>query len=185
MLFFYFRDEWEYLKQQHLPDVTDHATEQQRTFLELVTSAAKRLLNYMDISPEDALAHRLYDAEVIDLTEEISFIVVCPSAEMSCSVPGQREILLQRGDLLSLPVQVFEMIHLNTYQHNIIQKYSKLSCLLELDAATANHLHREAFSNSEVAVAKERLSKLQDLQGRLNSIWRCVRWLMDVISFSR
>lgn len=139
----------------------------------------------MEISNEEAITHRLYDAEVIDLTEDVSFIVICPSAEMSCSVPGQREILLQRGDLLSLPIQVFEMIHLNTYQSNIIQKYSKLSCLLELDAATANHLHREAFSNSEVAVAKERLTKLQDLQTKLNSIWRGVRWLMDVITFAR
>lgn len=178
-------EEWEYLKQLHLPDVTDNATEQQRTFLELLTSAAKRLFNYMEISNEDAANHRLYDAEVIDLTEDVSFIVVCPSAEMSCSVPGQREILLQRGDLLSLPIQVFEMIHLNTYQSSIIQKYSKLSCLLELDAATANHLHREAFSNSEVAVAKERLTKLQDLQTKLNAIWRSVRWLMDVITFAR
>ncbi|KAJ8957396.1 hypothetical protein NQ318_004876 [Aromia moschata] len=178
-------EEWEYLKQQHLPDVLDNATELQRTFLELVTSAAKRLFNYMDISNEDANIHRLYDTEVIDLTDEVSFIVICPSAEFSCSVPGQREILLQRGDLLSLPVQVFEMIHLNTYQNSIIRKYAKLSCLLELDAATANHLHREAFSNSEVAIAKERLAKLQDLQAKLNVIWKSVRWLMEVICFAR
>ncbi|XP_074035951.1 ankyrin repeat and fibronectin type III domain containing protein wide awake isoform X3 [Leptinotarsa decemlineata] len=178
-------EEWEYLKQQHLPDILDNATELQRTFLELVTSAAKRLFNYMDISNEDANIHRLFDTEVIDLTDEVSFIVVCPSAEFSCSVPGQREILLQRGDLLSLPLQVFEMIHLNTYQNSIIRKYSKLSCLLELDAATASHLHREAFSNSEVAIAKERLTKLQDLQTKLNTIWKSVRWLMEVISFAR
>lgn len=168
-----------------MPDIVDTATEQQRTFLELVTSAAKRLFNYMDIPMENAVTHRLYDTEVIDLTDEVSFIVICPCAEFSCSVPGQREILLQRGDLLSLPIQVFEMIHLNTYQSSIIQKYSKLSCLLELDAATANHLHREAFSNSELAVAKERLSQLQEFQTKLNSIWKCIRWLMDVITFAR
>ncbi|KAK9717686.1 Ras association (RalGDS/AF-6) domain [Popillia japonica] len=178
-------EEWEYLKRQHLPDIVDTATEQQRTFLELVTSAAKRLFNYMDIPMENAITHRLYDTEVIDLTDEVSFIVVCPCAEFSCSVPGQREILLQRGDLLSLPIQVFEMIHMNTYQTSIIQKYSKLSCLLELDAATANHLHREAFSNSELAVAKERLAQLHEFQAKLNSVWKCIRWLMDVISFAR
>ncbi|XP_050299390.1 uncharacterized protein LOC126738206 isoform X2 [Anthonomus grandis grandis] len=178
-------EEWEYLKQQHLPDILDNATELQRNFLELVTSAAKRLFNYMDISNEDANIHRLYDAEVIELTNEVSFIVICPSAEFSCAVPGQREILLQRGDLISLPIQVFEMIHLNTYQSTILQKYSKLSCLLELDAATANHLHREAFSNSELQVAKERLSKLQELQTKLESIWKSVRWLADVITFAR
>nr|CAI5841768.1 unnamed protein product [Callosobruchus analis] len=178
-------EEWAYLKQQHLPDVVDNGTEHQRTFVELVTSAAKRLFNYMDVAGEDANTHRLYDAEIIDLTEDVSFVVVCPSAEMSCSVPGQREILLQRSDLLSLPIQVFEMIHLNTYQSNIVKKYSKLSCLLELDAQTASRLHREAFSNSEVAVAKERLQKLQDLQVKLNAVWKGIRWLMDVITFAR
>lgn len=101
-----FREEWDYLKRQHQHDYNDHATEQQRTFLDLITSAAKRLFNYMDISNEDALTHRIYDAEIIDLTSEVSFIVICPTSEQSCSVPGQREILLQRGDLLSLPVQV-------------------------------------------------------------------------------
>lgn len=60
----------------------------------------------MDITNEDANTHRLYDAEVIELTEDVSFIVICPPAEFSCAVPGQREILLQRGDLISLPIQV-------------------------------------------------------------------------------
>lgn len=139
----------------------------------------------MDITPEDSSAHRLYDIEIIDLTPEVSFIVICPSAELSCSVPGQREILLQRGDLLSLPIQVFEIIHLKTYQAGFIQKFSKLSSLLELDAATANHLHREAFSNTELAQAKERLATLHELQTKLNNTWRCARWLMDVITFAR
>ncbi|CAH1116010.1 unnamed protein product [Phaedon cochleariae] len=178
-------EEWEYLRQQHLPDILDNATELQRTFLELVTSAAKRLFNYMDIGNEDAGNHRLYETEVVDLTDDVSFIVICPPAEFSCSVPGQREMLLQRIDLLSLPLQVFEMIHLSTYQNNIVRKYAKLSCLLELDAATASHLHREAFSNSEVAIAKERLTKLQELQSKLNNIWKSIRWLMDVITFAR
>uniref|UniRef100_A0A1Y1K138 Ankyrin repeat and fibronectin type-III domain-containing protein 1 n=1 Tax=Photinus pyralis TaxID=7054 RepID=A0A1Y1K138_PHOPY len=178
-------EEWRFLKNQYMTNATDHSTEQQRTFLDLVTSAAKRLFNYMDISNEDALTHRICDLEIIDLTDDVSFIVVCPSAELSCSVPGQREILLQRGDLLSLPIQVFEMIHLSTYQSDMIQKYSKLSCLLELDAATASHLHREAFSNSEVVAARERLSKLQSLQMKLNNIWKSIRWLMDVITFAR
>lgn len=89
-----------------MPDILDNATELQRTFLELVTSAAKRLFNYMDVGDDDARTHRLYDTEVIDLTADVSFIVVCPSVELTCSVPGQREILLQRGDLLSLPLQV-------------------------------------------------------------------------------
>jgi ankyrin repeat and fibronectin type-III domain-containing protein 1 len=139
----------------------------------------------MDITLDDAFIHRLYDIEVIELSSEVSFLIICPPAESSCAVPGQREILLQRGDLLSMPIQAFEMIHLRTYQNSIIQKYSRLSCILELDTVVAKHSHREAFSTSEVQAAKERLVKLQELSAALNAIWKGVRWLMDVITFAR
>lgn len=139
----------------------------------------------MDIPLDDAMTHRLYDFEVIELSSDVSFLIVCPPAESSCAVPGQREILLQRGDLLSLSIQAFEMVHLKTYHSGIIQKYSRLSCILELDTVLANHSHREAFSTIEVQAAKERLAKLQDLSQSLNAIWKGVRWLMDVIGFAR
>ncbi|CAG9826785.1 unnamed protein product [Diabrotica balteata] len=179
------REEWGYLKQLNRPEVVNNTTEVQRNFLDLVTSASKRLFNYMDVNSDDIISHRIFESNIIELNDEVSFIVICPSAELSCAVPGQRELLLQRGDLLSLPIKVFEMIHLNTYKPNITKKYAKLSCSLELDIASADHLHREAFSNTEIASAKAKLLKLQELQDKMNNIWNSVRWLMNVITFAR
>ncbi|XP_031618328.1 uncharacterized protein LOC116337694 isoform X3 [Contarinia nasturtii] len=183
-------EEWKFLKRTKLNGGGDTVTDDKPTggqelFIDALTHAAKRLFKYMDIPLEDAMTHRLYEFEVIELSADVSFLIVCPPAESSCAVPGQREILLQRGDLLSLPIQAFEMVHLKTYQSGIIQKYSRLSCILELDTVLANHSHREAFSTIEVQAAKERLAKLQDLTQSLNTIWKGVRWLMDVISFAR
>lgn len=182
-------EEWKFLKRTKLTGNTDvgddKPTSGQELFIDALTHAAKRLFKYMDIPLEDAMTHRLYDFEVIELSADVSFLIVCPPAESSCAVPGQREILLQRGDLLSLSIQAFEMVHLKTYQSGIIQKYSRLSCILELDTVLANQSHREAFSTIEVQAAKERLAKLQDLTQSLNTIWKGVRWLMDVISFAR
>jgi ankyrin repeat and fibronectin type-III domain-containing protein 1 len=184
-------EEWELIKRnKHFISLdfrpkSTGPTEVQQCFLESLNLAAHRLFSSMDITMDDAFQHRLYDIEVIELSAEVSFLIICPPAESSCAVPGQREILLQRGDLLSMPVQAFEMIHLRTYQNSIIQKYSRLSCILELDTVVANHMHREAFSTSEVQAAKERLVKLQELTGALNAIWKGVRWLMDVITFAR
>ncbi|XP_072376301.1 ankyrin repeat and fibronectin type-III domain-containing protein 1 isoform X1 [Diabrotica undecimpunctata] len=178
-------EEWGYLKQLNRPEVVNNTTEVQRNFLDLVTSASKRLFNYMDVNSDDIISHRIFESNIIELNDEVSFIVICPSAELSCAVPGQRELLLQRGDLLSLPIKVFEMIHLNTYKPNITKKYAKLSCSLELDIASADHLHREAFSNTEIASAKAKLLKLQELQDKMNNIWNSVRWLMNVITFAR
>lgn len=181
-------EEWKFLKQSKGSTSTsadEKPTGGQELFIDALTHAAHRLFKYMDIPSEDAMTHRLYDFEVIELSSDVSFLIVCPRAESSCAVPGQREILLQRGDLLSLSIQAFEMVHLKTYQSGIIQKYSRLSCILELDTVLANHSHREAFSTTEVQAAKERLAKLQDLTQSLNAIWKGVRWLMDVIGFAR
>lgn len=183
-------EEWKFLKRRKLNGNSDTVSDDKPTagqelFIDALTHASKRLFKYMDIPLEDAMTHRLYEFEVIELSSDVSFLIICPPAESSCAVPGQREILLQRGDLLSLPIQAFEMVHLKTYQSGIIQKYSRLSCILELDTVLANHSHREAFSTVEVQAAKERLAKLQDLTQSLNTIWKGVRWLMDVISFAR
>ncbi|KOC69350.1 Ankyrin repeat and fibronectin type-III domain-containing protein 1 [Habropoda laboriosa] len=194
-------EEWDYLKRitrihasdtlvkdcEEKENVTNESlgTEQQKLFVDLVAATARRLFNYMEISPEDSLVHRLYDAEVIDLTHDVSFLIAVPPAETACCVPGTREILLQRGDLLSLPIQVFEMVYLNTYQKDVINRYSRLSCILELDTAQAQHNHREAFSSLELSVAKDKLARLLDLQSQVNTVWKGARWLIDVITFAR
>ncbi|KAJ0177387.1 hypothetical protein K1T71_007396 [Dendrolimus kikuchii] len=190
-------EEWEYLKSQsgrtddfqplNPLSITglDKPSESQEMFLDHIASASRKLFKEMEIPIECGIAHRIYDLEVIELNNDVSFIMICPPAEQACSVPGQKEILLQRGDLLSLPIQAFEMIHLQTYHTNILNKYSKLSCVLELDVALAAHSHREAFSCSELQTAKERLTKLEDLQNNLNTVWKAERWLMDLIGFAR
>nr|XP_017035089.1 uncharacterized protein LOC108083703 isoform X2 [Drosophila kikkawai] len=160
-------------------------SEVQRLFLYDLTNAMHKLFANMNIKASDATTHRLYDVEVIEHSPDISFLVVCPSAEASCAVPGQSELLLQRDDLASLSIQAFEMIHLRTYQPAIIQKYARLSCILELDTALATHALREAFSSSELQAAKERLATLQELSSSLTIVWKSVRWLMDVVAYAR
>ncbi|XP_017888104.1 uncharacterized protein LOC108629762 isoform X1 [Ceratina calcarata] len=192
-------EEWDYLKRitrlyaseasvkdsEEKENVTNEGTEQQKLFVDLVAATSRRLFNYMEISHDDSLVHRLYDAEVIDLSHDVSFLIAVPPAETACCVPGTREILLQRGDLLSLPIQVFEMVHLNTYQKEVINRYSRLSCILELDTAQAQYNHREAFSSLELSVAKDKLARLQELQSQVNTVWKGARWLIDVITFAR
>ncbi|XP_074106059.1 ankyrin repeat and fibronectin type III domain containing protein wide awake isoform X3 [Cotesia typhae] len=159
--------------------------DQGKLFVETVAIAVNQLFSYMGIDFQDFETHRLYDAEIIELTEDVSFLIVVPPVENVCLVPGTRDIFLQRGDLLTLPIQIFEMVQLNAYQKNIIDCYSKLSCILELEIVQAQHKHREAFSSTEVSAAKDKLTKLQELQSQMNDIWKGARWLIDVITFSR
>ncbi|XP_053593619.1 uncharacterized protein LOC103569726 isoform X1 [Microplitis demolitor] len=156
-----------------------------KLFVETVAAAVNQLFSYMGISSEDSQTHRLYDVEIIELTDEVSFLIIVPPVENVCLVPGTREILFQRGDLLTLPIQIFEMVQLNAYQKDIMNRYSKLSCILELEIVQAQHKHREAFSSIEVSATKDKLMKLQELQSQMNNIWKGARWLIDVITFAR
>lgn len=77
------------------------------------------------------------------------------------------------------------MIQFNTYQHLLLQKYARLSFLTEFDIITASMKQREAFSNDEMQIAKDKLKHLEETMSELNSTWKSVRWMTDVISFYR
>ncbi|KAL6961659.1 Ankyrin-repeat and fibronectin type III domain-containing 1 [Sarracenia purpurea var. burkii] len=66
------------------------------------------LFTYMEVPEEEAANHRLYEAEVIEVSKDVSLIMVVPPVEAACSMPGQRELLLQRSDLLPLTVQYLQ-----------------------------------------------------------------------------
>ncbi|XP_045485748.1 uncharacterized protein LOC111000143 isoform X2 [Pieris rapae] len=189
-------EEWQYLKSQsgrtddnksvsNMSVSSEQPSECQEMFLQQVSAGAKRLFRDMELPADSTKDHRFYDLEVVELSGDVSFVMLCPPPGRACCVPGQREMLLQRAGLLSLPVQAFEMIHLQTYRPHLLAKFCRLSCLLELDVALAAHSHREAFSCDELNTAKERLTKLEDLQNDLNTVWKTERWLMDLIGFAR
>ncbi|XP_071443530.1 ankyrin repeat and fibronectin type-III domain-containing protein 1 isoform X1 [Hetaerina americana] len=166
-------------------DDDDEGNETQRAFIQLVSATARRLLAYVEVGAEDALSHRLWDAEVVEVSSEVSLLVVVPPAEASCAAPGQKEALLRRPDLLPLPVQAFEVAHLSAYQREFICRYARLSSILEIDTIIAQHSHREAFSSAEVSAAKDRLAQLSTLSTQLNLAWQGARWLMDALTFAR
>ena len=96
---------------------------------------------------DDVYLHcRIYDDEVIELSPEVSLILLLPPPDSVCAVAGQSEALFPRPEFLSVPVQVFEMIHLRTYQRDLIGRYSRLSSLLELDSNLAQLSMREVRS---------------------------------------
>ncbi|CAG7819927.1 unnamed protein product [Allacma fusca] len=160
-------------------------SEAQDLFRTQIITALKRLFAVLEIDYENSKNHRLYNAEVIEVSNSVSLLVVMPSLENVCLVAGQSDKLLQRHDLIPLPIQVFEMIHLSTYQKEFISRYARLSAILEMDTILAQHTQREAFSTVEMASAKSRMNQLQDLQVKLDSAWKVSRWVIDVVTNSR
>lgn len=161
-------------------------TEAQLHFGRQLLLAAKHLFSMLKVSKEEALHHRIHDIEIIELSSDISFILVLPSMENVCSVPGHSDEFSSQHGLVALPVQIFEMsmqvllnfsmfrnivvitdqrryhdssyiliviiitiwyisVHMNTYQRDFINRYSRLSSILEMDTIMAQHAHREVL----------------------------------------
>ncbi|KAG1707502.1 Ankyrin repeat and fibronectin type-III domain-containing protein 1 [Nymphon striatum] len=179
-------EEWEWLQTlQNLEKKSCLPSEAQLQFEQNIFTAAKRLFNHLCIDHDSALAHRVYTVEVIELSADVTFILILPSAEHVCSVPGNDDDLSSKPEFIMLPVQIFELAHMNTYNNNFLTRYARISSILEMDLLIAQHAQREAFSSDELNETKSRLTKLQGYQNQVDTIWKGMRWIMDVLSYAR
>ncbi|ELU07569.1 hypothetical protein CAPTEDRAFT_200192, partial [Capitella teleta] len=139
------KEEWQWFRNLTLNEMRCPPTPAQSDFQSLLTSACSNLLEHLGISEDEGVSHRLYDVEVIELSEDVSFLLLLPPVEGVCSVPGhQEDTPAQRAlQCLSLPVQVFEMIHMSTYQREHLHRFCRASCALETDAHLAQQAQRE------------------------------------------
>lgn len=165
-------------------------TAAQEVFLDSLKLSLNRLFKFMNVAPDAAVQHRLYDAEVIELDNDVTFLLICSPLSENAIVtkdlsPDALDLSLKRSDLICLPLIVHEMLQFNVYQHEALKKYARLSFLIEFEIIVATMKHREAFSNNEVQLAKEKLKKLQDVMNELNTAWKSGRWMSDAITFSR
>lgn len=179
------REEWEWLQSLNADQQVAPPTQTQEEFRKQLAQATQKLFNILDISENFAASHRIYDVEVIEFSNDVAFILILPPVEEVCLVPGQNDTMTEKKDLTLLPVQVFEMIHMCTYQTQLINRYSRLSSILEMDLCLAQQVQREAFSTEELAPAKERVEKLSNIQTTVDKNWKSTRWIMDIITYAR
>nr|XP_006816761.1 PREDICTED: ankyrin repeat and fibronectin type-III domain-containing protein 1-like [Saccoglossus kowalevskii] len=179
------REEWEWLQHFDISEVKNAPTSTQLEFQEKLVTATKWLLNKLAVSEDQVCNHRICDLEVIEMNEEVSFILLVPAAVDVCSVPGQTDDLMSDKEYILLPVPVFEMVHMTTYQPEFIRRYARLSSILEMDSLIAQHMQREAFSDSEVNEAKLRIHQIAEFQQILECTWKGMRWIMDILQYAR
>ncbi|CAH3157223.1 unnamed protein product [Porites lobata] len=180
------REEWQWL--QTLDSLKEGIQEPSKTaheFQALVAKAAESLMEKVGISKEASQLHRIYDREVVELDENVSFIIVFPPPEEVCSAPGQQDSLSSQKNYISLSVQTFEMIHMYTYQQEFICHYSRLSSVLDMDTVISQQSLREAFSAREVQLAKARQDQLLNFQRELDETWQGMRWILDALHYAR
>ena len=55
------------------------------------------------------------------------------------------------GILYGYRRQIFEMVHMMTYQRSFVSRYSRISSILETDTIMAQHAHREVRGGAVLA----------------------------------
>ncbi|KAM7091835.1 ankyrin repeat and fibronectin type-III domain-containing protein 1-like isoform 3-T4 [Ciconia maguari] len=183
------REEWEWLQkmasmEEPVPEEPEAETSQNHLFQELQV-AIKELMMLVNIPLQEAKDFRLYSQEVLDFGGQVSFLLLLPPSDDVCTAPGQNNPYTPRSGFLTLPLQIFELVHFFTYDREFITQYCQVSALLELESLLSQQSLREAFSDTELSTAKQRHQQVQDYIQQMEEIWREMRWIMDALQHAR
>ncbi|CAL8259311.1 unnamed protein product [Arctogadus glacialis] len=160
------REEWQWLRaltslEESLEMDADSQSAPHRLLQEL-RSAAKDLLAHINMPGNQAQDFRLYTEEVVELGVEVSLILLLPPSDQVCTAPGQNHPFSPRSGFLTLPLQIFELVHFGAYCPAFIGQYCRVSALLELESLMSQQALREAFSESELHAAKQKHQQVQE-----------------------
>ncbi|KAG5262387.1 hypothetical protein AALO_G00274610, partial [Alosa alosa] len=160
------RAEWEWLQAvRSIEEAHEMAADEQSAphrLLQDLRSAARDLLSHMNISKKQAQEFRIYTHEVCEFGQGVSVLLLLPPCEDVCSAPGQNQTYSPRTGLLTLPLQVFELVHFEAYCPSFIGPFCRVSALLGLQALMSQQALREAFSESELLTAKHKHQQVQE-----------------------
>uniref|UniRef100_A0A8C6XL68 Ras-associating domain-containing protein n=1 Tax=Naja naja TaxID=35670 RepID=A0A8C6XL68_NAJNA len=183
------REEWEWLQnltsmEEPIPSEQELETSQQ-LFLQEIQGAIRELMQLVNIPLHEAKDFRLYSQEVLDFGRQVSFLLLLPPSDDVCTAPGQNNPYTPQSGFLTLPLQIFELVHFFIYDHEFISQYCQVSAFLELESLLSQQSLREAFSDSELTTAKQRHQQVQDYIQQMEEIWREMRWMMDALQHAR
>uniref|UniRef100_A0A672TN45 Uncharacterized protein n=4 Tax=Strigops habroptila TaxID=2489341 RepID=A0A672TN45_STRHB len=170
--------------EEPVPVEPEAETSQNHLFQELQV-AIKELTTLVNIPLQEARDFRLYSQEVLDFGGQVSFLLLLPPSDDVCTAPGQNNPYTPRSGFLTLPLQIFELVHFFTYDREFISQYCQVSALLELESLLSQQSLREAFSDAELSTAKQRHQQVQDYIQQMEEIWREMRWIMDALQHAR
>ncbi|XP_019902065.2 ankyrin repeat and fibronectin type-III domain-containing protein 1 isoform X2 [Esox lucius] len=183
------REEWQWLQAlsslEESMEMDQDVQSAPHRLLQDLRSAAKDLMAHMNIPVSQAQDFRIYAQEVLEFGDKVSFLLLLPPSDDVCTAPGQNNPYSPRSGFLTLPLQVFELVHFDAYCPSFIGQYCRVSALLELELLMSQQTLREAFSETELHAAKQKHQQVQDHIHQMEEVWREARWIMDALQYAR
>ncbi|XP_076616806.1 ankyrin repeat and fibronectin type-III domain-containing protein 1 isoform X2 [Chaetodon auriga] len=183
------REEWQWLQALSSLEESlemDHEVQSApHRLLQDLRSAIKDLMAHINVPGNQAQDFRIYSQEVLEFGDKVSFLLLLPPSDEVCTAPGQNNPYSPRSGFLTLPLQIFELVHFNAYCPSFIGQYCRVSALLELESLMSQQALREAFSEAELLAAKKKHQQVQEHMQQMEEVWRDARWIMDALQYAR
>ncbi|CAJ0583148.1 unnamed protein product, partial [Mesorhabditis spiculigera] len=156
-------EEWNWIKAIDQNEAID-PSEFQKTMHSQLCNASNALLQDLDVDPDLVPGHRLYRAEVLQPHADVSIILLLPKPEEVCAAPtgspGHGEFVESRRGCYSLPIPVFEIAHLGTYQPEFLALYCRLSIFVEYFMMISQHEQRKSMLENDAKVYQKQYEVL-------------------------
>ncbi|KAK5986982.1 hypothetical protein GCK32_005145 [Trichostrongylus colubriformis] len=181
------KEEWQYIEATDI-DRGFAASTSQAKFRKDISSAIYTLFHNLDIDSDIVQGHRLYHAEILKPSDDISVILVLPRPADVCSAPsGLSEIAqpLLHKNCETLPIAAFEIIHQSTYQPEFFTMYCRLSIFLEHYLMVCQYQLRNCLLENDVRVYKTLHEDICKFQEKLDKIWNESRWISRIATEAR
>ncbi|XP_059203996.1 ankyrin repeat and fibronectin type-III domain-containing protein 1-like [Centropristis striata] len=152
-------------------------------FVMSLRAAITHLLTKLNIPLYRAYQYGVYTRELLQFGDKMSMLLLLPPSEDFSS--SYWPLLGTKEPGLTMPLQIFELVHFWTYERDFLSQYCQAWVRLELDTHLAQQALREALDTKEVQEARERLNHITELSHRLDVVWRDARWIMDCLQCVR
>ncbi|XP_040047416.2 ankyrin repeat and fibronectin type-III domain-containing protein 1 [Gasterosteus aculeatus] len=152
-------------------------------FIMSLRVAVTHLLTKLNIPLYRAYQYGVYTRELLHFGDTLSMLLLLPPSEDFSSSYWPLSGTKEPG--LTMPLQIFELVHFWTYERDFLSQYCQAWVRLELDSHLAQQALREALDTKEVQEARERLNHITELSRRLDVVWRDARWIMDCLQCVR
>ena len=147
----------------------------QLQFAQALERSVSRLFEYLDVQEHSRSQHRLYDREVIELSPEVSVIIVLPPPQSLCFLQpsGDQSLIdMGRNDLLSVPLTSFEFLHMNAYNRPLLSNFCRSLTLLEAMLSSSKQLLRETLDNDIIDSQQQKIGDMTKHQQILEECWK-------------
>lgn len=189
------KEEWIWLNTLSIPSLQNQTTKRRQvpdvngigtTLQQHILQAWYQLKIHYHLDSDELSDYRLYTNEVIELSSEISLLIMLPKpCDVVTSLEIGNSIFRNSSHVLPIQLTAFKLRQLACFQPNFLQNFTLPSCLLELLGLIIGHKSKEAISLEELSEIKNIMHQHSQCNEILKGISEKSNWISKLLITAR